>query len=334
MNRICIGISLCIFVASSALAGVKAPKEKAPLEATVLVNCDAGDKIADALATPALNLIIEISGFCAEDFEINRTNLTLRGADPTVDGISPDPDGLKRQALTLRNVSIINIENLKLSGAFAGIGINDSFGVFLLNCHLENNEFAGAIVGTASGSVLFRDTVVSALNPIPQPNGSPARIRRGIWVTNGSSATCDNCTITEYRESLLVTNGGQLSVFGGSFTATRGALDMSNNASAFILNATLDGRIRMFNHSVAELDNTAQIITLSSRENEFRHGSSVIANNGTSLFGDVTIGEFSTLTLRNPSIVTGALDCQTGGDAFCDVPANVAESSNCGQCVK
>ena len=226
MNRICIGISLCIFVASSALAGVKAPKDKAPLEATVIVDCDAGDRIADALATPALNLIIEISGFCAEDFEITRTNLTLRGADPNVDGISPDPGGLLRQALTLRNVSIIRIENLKLSGAFAGIGINDSFGVNLVNCRLENNEFAGAIVGTASGSVFFTNTVVAA--PMP-PAG--ARLRRGIWVTNGSNATCIDCTITDYSESLFVTNGGQLSVFGGSFTATRGALDMFNNVS-------------------------------------------------------------------------------------------------------
>ncbi len=320
MNRILFVVVLCFLVVSSASA--------APATATVSVDCNLGQTINNALNHPADELTIEISGICVEDVEITRTNVTLRGADPFVDGISSDPAGFMRQALTLRNTSIVNIENLKLTGASNGIGINDSFGVHLTNCRLEDNEFAGAIVGTGSASVYFWDTVVAAPNP---PEG--ARLSRGIWVTNGSSATCNNCTISDYARALYSTTGGRLFVNGGSIagTGTFGdSLQVSGNAAASINGATLNGRIRVSSHGIANLRNTTQIS--SERRNDFRWGSNFIARGSTTLFGDAWVSDFSKMTLSFPSSMSGALTCFRGGDAYCDDPWGQTGNSNCGQC--
>jgi hypothetical protein len=237
----------------------------------------------------------------------------------------PDPAGLMRAAIALRNVSIINIENLTLTGAVNGIGINDSFGVTLTNCRLENNESSGAIVGTASGSVTFADTVVSAPTP-----AADARLRLGIWVTNGSNARCFNCQIDNYRESLRATVGSQLFVIGGSFTGTRGSLDVFDNSSVYLENAAIDGRVRVETKSIARLRNTSQ--SNATLPNRSRNGSSLVTLGSTSLMGDAWVGEFANITMLDTSSMTGHLSCFNGGDAFCANPVSQTGSASCGQC--
>jgi hypothetical protein len=325
MSRYSLGFLACVFLITSASAGDKAPKEKAPPEATVFVDCNAGERINDALATSALNLTIEIDGICAEDVEIKRNNVTLRGDDPAEDTIRPDPDGLMRTAIALRNVSAISIENLTLTGAFNGIGINDSFSVNVTNCRLENNEFSGAIVGTASGSVNFADTVVSASTP-----AADARLRLGIWVTNGSNARCFNCVINDYRESIKATVGSQLFVSGGSFVGTRGALDVFDNSSVYLENAVIDGRVRVETKSIARLRDTSQSNT--TLPNRSRNASSLVLEGTTSLIGDAWVGEFANMSLLNDSSMSGNLSCFNGGDAYCADPVLQTGSASCGQC--
>lgn len=324
MNRICIGIgvSLCIVIASSALAESKPPKDKAPPEATVFVDCSVGDRITDALETPAIALTIEISGICVEDVEIQRTNVTLRGTDPMIDGISSDPEGPMRQALTVRNVSMINVENLKLTGAYIGIGINDSFGVYLRNCRLEDNAFAGAIVGTASGSISFTDTVVTAPSAT-SPN-------RGIWATNGSSATCNDCTIRDYQDAFIASTGALMVVYGGSITATRFALQVVANSTSVVYDATLDGRILMFDSSAVTLSGVFQGSSVGS--NVISNGSTLFARWGTTLSGDTWVNEFANVVLEDGSSISNDMTCRSGGDAYCDDPLAATTSSNCGQC--
>lgn len=325
MSRYLLGFLACVFLIGSASAADKAPKEKAPPEATVFVDCNAGDQINDALATPALNLTIEIDGICAENVEIRRTNVTLRGSDPAEDGIRPDPDGLLQAGIALRNVSIITIENLTLTGAFTGIGINDSFGVTLRNCRLENNEFSGAIVGTASNSVVFIDTAISALSP-----AAGARLRFGIWVTNGSSASCFNCQINDYRDSLLVSTGAKLNVIGGTFTATRSALDVIDQASADLAGSQIDGRVRIEQKGFARLSNVSQVAT--PVPNRSRNGSTLVLDGTTSLIGDAWVGEFANMTFLDDSSMSGNLSCFNGGDAFCANPESQTAGADCGQC--
>jgi hypothetical protein len=321
MNRLVLTISVFLLALTT---GVDAA---VPATKTVFVDCDKGDEeaITKALNAKAVELTIEISGICVEDVEINRSNVIMRGTDPLVDGIRSDPAGLMRQALSLRNVSNVTVENLKLTGASNGIGINDSFAVNLVNCRLENNSFAGAIVGTASGSIRIIDTVVAA--PAP-PAGAP--LSRGIWVTNGSNATCFNCTIDDYREALRVSTGANLFVIDGTYNATRNALQLANTASAVIRNATFDGSIAMLGQSVATLFNVTQIS--SPFDNELRQGSNLIASGVTALFGDTNASEFTKVTLNASSSMSGTMTCTSGGDAFCDAPLSATTGSNCGQC--
>jgi hypothetical protein len=289
------------------------------------VDCNKGQTINNALNRPAVELTIEISGICIEDVEITRTNVTLRGADPLVDGIRSDPSGFMRQALTLRNTSFVYIENLKLTGANNGIGINNSFGVYLVNCRLEDNEFAGAIVGTGSGSVHFTDTVVAAPNP---PEG--ARLSRGIWATNGSNATCTNCAIQDYWYALRASTGSQITVDGGSITGTQYALGVFANSTSFVVGATLDGRIRMFDKSSTTLIGVNQINAPSS--NQLRTGSILVASGGTTLVGPTFVSGFTNVALFDTSSISGDMQCSSGGDAYCDSPLTATSSSNCGQC--
>ena len=292
-----------------------------PPAATVTVDCDAGDRITDALSEPAVELTIEISGMCTEDVEITRTDVTLRGSDPTMDGIMSDPAGLMQQALTVRNTSRVNVENLKLTGAGNGIGINDSFGVGLNNCNLVDNEFAGAIVGTGS-AVTFTDTDVAAPNP-----PTDARLSRGIWATNGSRVSCFDCTVTGYRDALMVSVGSSLFVNGGSFTGgTQESLDVFDNSSVQMANAMIDGRVSVRTKSVVHLTNTVQSNT--SLFNRSRTGSSLVAENSTVLLGDAQVGEFANIAILDSSSVSGHLGCFEGGDAFCSDPVAQTGSSD------
>ncbi|MBW2714071.1 MAG: right-handed parallel beta-helix repeat-containing protein, partial [Deltaproteobacteria bacterium] len=270
MIRIYIPAILCFLVVSSASA--------APATATVSVDCHKGQKISNALNRPADELIIEISGICEEDVEISRTHVTLRGTDPLTDGIRPVPGGPERQVITLVGANFINLENLSLTGAFTGIGINYTFGVLVSNCIIKDNSFSGVLAGTASGSLNVVDTVITS-------SGAPAN--RAIWATNGSNITCTRCEIDNHRTGIMLTQGSQVNIvdsrvlatrrgvdaFGGSrfqsfgtpstieggSGASHAAIHLTDNASATLFSGDcINGSIRLTGKSVATLWGTAQ----------------------------------------------------------------------------
>ena len=319
-SRIWLGTFLCTFMFVSAYAGVKAPKEKAPLEAIVAVDCTIGESINDALATPAQNLIIEISGMCAEDVVVERTNVTFRGTDPAIDGIMPDPNGLKRNALALRNISNILLENLTLTGAqTALLGINDSFAVALTNCNLEGIDyvradgqtrrtFAGAIVGTASGSIYFQNTDVNHTGV-------------GLWVTNGSNAMCGGCYMSDVFTALSVTTGAKLDL--GDRRLADGSFTRPNNFSA---------------PTVLSVTEQSSVIlpTVSAANDVVASGRVLIENNSfaslTKLIGgNVIASGFSNVLLDTATSSVASLSCSSGGDAVCGDATGLGETG-CGQC--
>jgi len=340
MNRILLTAMLCFLVVSSASADIKA-KDKSPATATVAVNCNLGERITDALVVPAVALTIEISGICEEDVHVLRSNVTLRGTDPSMDGIRPALDDVLNQALNLFGVNTILIENLKITGGRMGIGINYSFGVTLRNCLIEENDFAGVIAGTASGSIVLEDTVI-------RNNGT-----RGIWVTNGSNLICRRCTIENHSTAIKLSNSSKMffigstaqnafrgvDVSGGSHFATfapksaidgNRAIQLNDHASARIqAGDTLNGEIRISGHSVAILRNSTQ--SNASLFNYVDSGSSLAAR-GTSLEGDIFVSEFADVTLHFGSTISGGLYCRLGADAACDDPLGATGYSDCGQC--
>jgi len=349
MNRIFLVATFCfLFVSAASAQGMG--KDRTPEEAEVAVDCNARGSITDALATPAVKLTIEISGICAEDVEILRNDVTLRGTDPLTDGIRPAPEGLKRQALTLFGVNNIIIENLNLAGANNGIGINASFGVFVINCLIEDNSFAGVIAGTASTARVL-DTVIRNIGANPN---------RGIWATQGSNVSCIRCTIENHQTGIRLTNGSSMLLDDSTVLGTRRGVDarggsrfdsvlfpstgpstiegvsqfairLFDSASANLGNDNINGQIRLFRNSVATLAGSSQ--SNPSFFNSIDSGSSLVARDSASLDGDFFISEFSNVTLPLGSSVSGGLSCSLGADAFCDNPSTATASSNCGQCL-
>jgi hypothetical protein len=343
MNRIFLVAPLCFLVVSSASAK--------PLTATVAVDCNEGQSITKALTRPAVELTIEISGICEEQVKISRTNVTLRGTTgPATDGIRAVAGGFDRTALDVVGVNTINIENLSLTGGpTAGLGINASFGVNVVDCVIEDNLFAGVIVGTASGSVDLVDTVITS-------TGNPSR---GLWLTNGSSVDCIRCTIENHRTAILVSQGSLMRLVDSTAKGTRRGVDASGgsrfesdvffatipstiegvsqaaiiltgNASALIADDNINGKIRLEGKSVATLSASSQ--SNPSFSNRVESGSSLVARDSASLDGDFDITEFSNVTLTLGTATSGGLFCSLGADAVCDDPVGATSSSDCGQC--
>jgi len=161
-------ISSCLVFTISLSVSAKKPSN------VVQVDCDKGGRIMQALNNPAEELVIEISGMCEEEVIVNRSNVTFRGTDPLIDGIRPKPGQLLNNALNLFGVHRVNIENLRLTGANVGLGMNNSFAVDIINCRIEGNDSVGVILGSASGANDLVDTLVSN-------NGSI-----GVLIANGS----------------------------------------------------------------------------------------------------------------------------------------------------
>ena len=344
MNRIFLVAPLCFLVVSSASA--------VPSTATVAVDCNVGQSISKALTRPAAELTIEISGICQEEVKISRTHVTLRGTTgPATDGIRAVAGGFDRIALDVVGVNTINIENLSLTGGpTAGLGINASFGVNVVDCLIEDNLFAGVIVGTASGSIDLVDTVITS-------TGDP---RRGIWLTNGSSVDCIRCTIENHRTAILLTQGSLMQLADSTAQGTRRGVDASGGSrfvsdvffatspstieggsqAAIILtgNASADlgsldlinGKIRLEGKSVLTIAGSSQ--SNPSFFNSVESGASLVARDSASLDGDFDITEFSTVTLPSGSTVSGSLSCSLGADAVCGSTSDVTGSSDCNQC--
>lgn len=312
----------------------------------VKVDCNAGQSISKALATEGSELVIEISGMCEEEVQVRRSNVTLRGTNPLVDGIRPAPNEPLNQALNLFKVHLVNIENLRLTGGTVGLGVQASFGVNVSNCRVEDNDVVGVIFGTASGATNLVDTVVTGNGFI------------GIWVANGSSVGCTGCTVDNHNTGIRLTEGSlsrlkdstvqgnfqAINAFTGSGVSTAGnslntieglstvAIRLNGNNSMDLRGDTIIGTLDLRRKSVVTLRDITQ--TVSSGVNRIRSDSSVVAAGSTSLDGDYTISEFSKVVLPAGTSATGNLNCSSGGDAYCDADpfGGGGGTSTCGQC--
>ena len=90
--------ALVVVLAGMVAQAAEAKKPK-PL-ATETVDCSKGDSITTAIERnpDAESVLVEIRGVCTEAVVIRRDNVTLRGADPAMDGvrglgIPPTPTG-------------------------------------------------------------------------------------------------------------------------------------------------------------------------------------------------------------------------------------------------
>ena len=109
---------------------------------TIVVNCDKGDSINEALEERADKLIIKIRGTCQEDVVIERDDVTLRGVGPDATVVAE-----YGPAIWVVAVSRITLENLTVSGGYgpgpyaSGIFLEGSSGVFVSNVTAKENKY-------------------------------------------------------------------------------------------------------------------------------------------------------------------------------------------------
>ena len=311
---------------------------------TVFVDCAKGESIAQALEEKAEELIVEIRGICEEEVQVRRSNVTLRGADPELDGIRPGADEPLDPALNLFGVHLVVTENLQISEGRVGLGLNSSFGIDIVNCRIRDNDTVGFILGTASGSVDLIDSEVTG-------NGGT-----GIWVANGSALRCFNCRVEDngaFRRGIQVTNGSELTLTdslveafravdlaggsrltGGAVTTITGlpwVLRTQGTVSVQLSGAALDGRLDLREGSTVELFG----VTLANPAPAgwLTGGSTLILKGGSALGGDLDLSELSQAVFQSGSGLAGNLTCSLGADAFCEDPvASIGGVSDCARC--
>ncbi|HEX6183772.1 MAG TPA: hypothetical protein VFZ44_07670 [Pyrinomonadaceae bacterium] len=331
------------------------------------VNCHKGESVNKALSKQpdATALVIEISGVCHENVVVTRDRVTLRGADPDDDGIQAVANVEQHDtALWVRGAQFVTVENLKLSGGFAGLTATDTNLPFLrlLNCRVEDNLQFGIQLEVAL--LTAEDTTI----------GPNTRFNVGAFA--GSRFECRDCTITTpptstVRDSVFIASGSSLLLFDS--TVTGGGINVGNS-SANVVDSSLAAFPAPGAASVIGGASSNVILTRTQVEGpmRFSQGATALLFGVTQTPGSspgptpnvaddasyVKIGNaspavpvpgpppiasnvlgfnlsnFSNASLLQTSQVTGNLNCSLGANAVCPFSANVSGTANCGLCTK
>jgi len=315
----------------------------------VKVKCDKGDSINDALTNPAEELIIEIRGMCRENVLVERDYVTLRGADPTVDGIQALSD--EDYTLRVKGALGVRLENLRLTGGETGLSVNDTtyWQTHVENCRIEGNTFGAEI---SSANVRAQNSTFS-FNDM------------GVWVGNAGWLICNTCTIADnvgsYSQGIYLVqakanlndthiSGSDYGLSAGSSSTVIVGSDSTISAAAYALlagaNSTLyvddlallSGSLQVSEGSFMKIGGTEQI---ANPEGNFVRNNSILLisvgfqDAGSSLTDRTFIMNFGKVAIGPSSTINGHLVCWGPSDAYCDDPENqVTGTSTCDQCLK
>lgn len=347
-----------LLIVSTGVAGSVA---SAQTTASVKVDCGHGQRISTALGQHpnAQNLTVEIQGMCNENVVITRDGVTLTGTDPMSDGIQAATNTTPIDAaLWVRSAHQVTVQNLKLTGGFAGLLATETSTPHLrvVNCRLEGNTNYG--VTLESSLLQAEDTVFTSNNFI------------NAAAFLGSRFQCTRCTLSDpgggigqnIRTNLLAFRGADVVVANTTFA--NGGVS-SQGATVIILDSTISG-FGPSGPSVTDNQGTVNLIRVQvSGPMQFLSGSnsslsgvtqtSTIPNSlASSAFVRVSdaspvtggppsipsnvlsfiLRDFSNLSLTQTSQITGNLNCAAGANAFCVNAGNVSGSSNCALCPK
>jgi parallel beta-helix repeat protein len=150
---------------------------------TIKVNCNKGQSVQAALDNVAAQLVVEITGVCAQTVTITRDDVTLRGVDGAIfEGTTPPSQTLV--GITVFRASDVALENLTVQGMRWGIRLDGGASATLTDVVLQEN-------------------------------------RTGLLVTNSSSASLAECTArNNVNYGLTAWQGSSLNVTSGTVVAS------------------------------------------------------------------------------------------------------------------
>lgn len=334
---------------------------EAQTSVTARVNCSRGESINSELERHrnAQNLIVEITGMCSENVIVTRDRVTLRGITPVTDGIQAVANTNPIDAaLWVRGAHLVTVENLKLTGGFAGLLATEANTPHLkaVNCRLEGNTNYG--VQLESSLLQAEDTIFSN-----------NRFNAGVF--QGSRFQCTRCTLADpgggvgaaIRTNLLALTGSSIVVSDTTFS--NGGI--SSTASSVLINdSTISGfapngasindvqstvsfnRVQVSGPMIFSSGSNAQLFGVTQTTAAFANSldnssfvkigdASPLGGGGPSIPANLlgfNLRNFSNATLQQTSQINGNLNCNQGGNAFCVNPAKVSGASNCALCLK
>jgi hypothetical protein len=330
--------------------------------ATVNVDCTNGKSINKALDQHknAQSLTIEIEGMCTENVIVTRDRVTLRGANPATDGIQAVLNATSIDAaLWVRGAHQVVVENLKLTGGFAGLLATEvsSPSLRMVNCRSEGNSAWG---------VVLENSLLEAEDTVLTSNGN---FNAGVFI--GSRFLCNRCTLSDplgtgvlgsNRNNIVGGAGATILIFES--TLTNGGIQLTNallqtsdsTIDAHAPNASLFGSQSIFSLTRVQVggpmgfnqSSNAVLSGVTQFRSETPNGVDAnsfvrIANASPASGGPATIPStvmgfnlqnFSSGSLVQTSQINGNISCGAGANAFCASPANVSGTSNCALCPK
>ena len=273
----------------------------------VTVDCTAGS-ISDVLANAPVagRLIITVEGTCAEDFDITRDDVTLRGGSGTVNG-QIRIDGARR----------IEIEGLRVTG---GISAEREATLLVQNSTIEVSGTKDAVAVIHGGFVeLISNPLISSDQgcAILVSDGGEVRLQDNALIQSSSSA--DICaTLGVYRDGLVRLRGGNklvnvdeagFAIAAGQGSTVRqdggsdvfeGLVEFSSDTSADIRMAQITGNVRVTANSALRLRDSTVTGVL-----DISNMSNVDLERGVLMSGDTHIGWNSNLLIRRQATLNG-----------------------------
>ena len=323
---------------------------------TIAVDCASGQRINEALQQAAPFLTIDVRGLCQEQVVVLRDNVTLRGADPSRDGILAPPGAGEDSALLIRSARNVTIDGLRISGGRReGLRVTDSTdSIVISNSLLEGNEIWGASIDDST--VTFQSTVFTN-NAVLAADG----IGGGLIVARGSDVACIACSIelnpatgtqlgavafsgstlridssrVEGATAVLAQSHARALVTGSELTGASWAFQANAYGTVRVRDGQFSGPFLGTGTSTVELIGATQI--LNQLQNFVTDSSTLVvepsptAQVGSALSGLTLIADFSTGRLA-ASTVAEELVCALGGDVICEGSALRQIASGCGAC--
>ena len=314
---------------------------------TIAVDCTQGGSIQRALQRfPERTepITIEVHGFCEGPIDISR-QVVIRGTNPATDGITGGASLGNRTGLVVvygvsgfglagaesvrfEHLTIKDSPNLGLTVNVAQVGLSDvvirdnhnhgmlAFGAaYIFGDHVTATGNGGSGFLTSGGQIRCDTCDISGNGVVnataPAINAGPGQTF--LW----------NSTVIGFN-GIVVANGGELFLTGGSVTATQRALNIQSAGLAFLQNnAQLSGGV--FCGAQGLLDSRrgtgtnglTQTSTGSGGSNQITYGCLFLAGAGTTTFAGqttVSVGSYVGTDGGNQAIVQfSALNCLTGG---------------------
>jgi hypothetical protein len=333
---------------------------------TVAVDCTRGRSIQRAIDHNDPPLIVEIHGVCQENVRIERKQVTLRGADPTTDGIqgvAADPPA--PAALAIFYADGVAIENLSISDG-PGVGVGMWFShVTMVNVRVEGNASAGLNASSAS----FLD----ALEVTVSDNGA-----QGLNAQRGAIVFCTGCVFADNAGFAATARlAGILTLLDGTVSGGRGlsstfnsyadidcvsstatsypcSLDVTaiaavagSDATAALFGAgDFSGQLLAVERGDLYLFGARQLATGTTpggapRVNGLGQFSTLFAEpfvdedevaHESRLKGQTNVTGFSRALLTGETVVDGTLTCSSAGDAWADPGVTVTAGGGIADC--